>query len=56
MALIESVAVRQRGAVDFESYYNNLCALQNSCPLPAVKSQLQEKVLDLNGDRIRYVN
>ena len=51
--MIESVVVRQRGAVDFAGHYDNLCALQSSCPLPAVKAHLPECVLDLNGDRIR---
>ena len=53
---IESVIARQRGAYDFESHYNDLCTLQNVCPIPAVKARLQENVLDLNGDRIRCVN
>ncbi|XP_052267964.1 centrosomal protein of 78 kDa-like isoform X2 [Dreissena polymorpha] len=52
-AMIESVQVRQRGAYDFETHYDNLCALQDSCPLPAVKAHLSQGVLDLNGDRIR---
>lgn len=52
--MIESVAVRQRGAYDFETHYDNLCALQSSCPIPAVKSHLPEGVLDINGDRIRW--
>lgn len=51
--MIESVQVRQRGAYDFETHYDNLCALQDSCPLPAVKAHLSQGVLDLNGDRIR---
>ncbi|KAL3885295.1 hypothetical protein ACJMK2_025378 [Sinanodonta woodiana] len=51
--MIESVQVRQRGAYDFETHYDNLCALQDSCPLPAVKAHLPQGVLDLNGDRIR---
>lgn len=55
MTMIESVAVRQRGGFDFETHYDNLCALQSSCPLPAVKAHLAEGILDLNGDRIRSV-
>ena len=51
--MIESVAARHRGAFEFESHYDNLCALQSSCPLPAVKAHLSEGVLDINGDRIR---
>lgn len=56
MTTIESVAVRQRGAYDFLTHYENLCALQSSCPLPAVKAHLGESVLDINGDRIRAVD
>ena len=56
MTMIESVAVRQRGGFDFETHYDNLCALQSSCPLPAVKAHLADGILDLNGDRIRSVN
>ncbi|WAR11246.1 CEP78-like protein, partial [Mya arenaria] len=51
--MIESVQVRHRGAYDFETHYDNLCALQDSCPLTAVKAHLSQGVLDLNGDRIR---
>ncbi len=52
--MIESVAVRQRGGYDFETHYDNLCALQNSCPMSAVKAHLSEGVLDINGDRVKY--
>ncbi|XP_069102275.1 centrosomal protein of 78 kDa-like [Argopecten irradians] len=51
--MIESVQARQRGAFDFEGHYDNLCAMQDSCPLPAVKAHLGQGVLDLNGDRVR---
>ena len=54
--MIQSVIVRQRGALDFAGHYDNVCALQSSCPLPAVKAHLAESVLDINGDRIRYAN
>lgn len=50
---MESVAMRQSGAYDFETHYESLCALQSTCPIPAVKANLNEGVLDLNGDRIR---
>ena len=55
MAVIESVALRQRGAYDFENHYDNLCALQNSCPIPAVKAHLKDGILDINGDRVRLL-
>jgi centrosomal protein CEP78 len=51
--MIESVQIRHRGAFDFESHYDNLCAMQDSCPLTAVKAHLQQNVLDINGDRVR---
>jgi centrosomal protein CEP78 len=53
MALMESVAVRQRGGYDFATHYDNLCALHNTCPLPAVKAHLAQRVLDINADRVR---
>lgn len=55
MAIIESVAMRQRGGLDFEMHYDNLCALNGLCPLPAVKAHLRQNKLDLNGDRIKLV-
>lgn len=51
--MIKTVEERQRGGFDFSSHYDNLCALQNSCPLPVVKSNLDTFLLDINGDRIR---
>ncbi|XP_070177691.1 centrosomal protein of 78 kDa-like, partial [Littorina saxatilis] len=51
--MIESVQARQRGAYDFESHYDNLCALQDSVPLAAVKSNLSSGILDINADRVR---
>ncbi|XP_046585352.1 centrosomal protein of 78 kDa-like [Haliotis rubra] len=51
--MIESVQVRQSGAYDFENHYDNLCALQDSVPLAAVKAHLCQGVLDINGDRVR---
>jgi len=52
---MESVAIRQRGGYDFASHYDHLCALNNTCPLPAVKAHLAQKELDINADRIRSV-
>ncbi|XP_071497812.1 centrosomal protein of 78 kDa-like [Diadema antillarum] len=52
-SMIESVKARRRGAQDFEGYYSQLCALQDSCPLSAVRAHLADGVLDLNADRIR---
>ena len=53
--MIESVQARQRGAYDFESHYDNLCALQDSVPLAAVKANLSSGILDINADRVRWV-
>ncbi|XP_033625434.1 centrosomal protein of 78 kDa-like isoform X1 [Asterias rubens] len=50
---MESVQARQRGSLDFEGYYKQLCALQDTCPLTSVKGHLTEGVLDINGDRVR---
>jgi len=52
---MESVAIRQRGGYDFAMHYDHLCALNNTCPLPAVKAHLAQGQLDINADRIRYV-
>lgn len=49
---MESVHIRQRGAYDFESHYDSVCALHDCCPLPAVKAHLSQGILDLNGDKI----
>ena len=53
MAKIETVAQRQRGGHDFDSYYRNQCALQNLCPTPQVLAHINENFLSFNGDRIR---
>jgi len=52
---MESVAIRQRGGYDFAAHYDHLCALNNTCPVPAVKAHLAQNQLDINADRIRYV-
>ena len=53
-SMIESVQARHRGAFNFEDHYDNLCALQDSAPLPAVKAHLPQGIIDLNGDRVRW--
>ena len=53
MAKIETVLQRQRGSFDFDACYRNLCALQNSCPLPQIRAHLNEQALKFNGDRVR---
>lgn len=54
MAMIETVRQRQKNSVDFPSCYDNLCALQNSCPLGSITANLDELTIDCNADRIRH--
>ncbi|XP_062064435.1 centrosomal protein of 78 kDa isoform X2 [Lepus europaeus] len=54
--MIDSVKLRRDSAADFFSHYEYLCALQDSVPLPAVRSCLREGVLDFNADRLRMVD
>ncbi len=51
--MMESAQARHHGSHDFEGYYSQLCALQDTCPLTSVKAHLSEGALDLNADRIR---
>ncbi|KAK2556688.1 Centrosomal protein of 78 kDa [Acropora cervicornis] len=53
MTMIETVRQRQRNSTDFASCYDNLCALQNSCPLGSITANLDELFIDCNADRIR---
>ncbi|XP_045696962.1 centrosomal protein of 78 kDa isoform X3 [Phyllostomus hastatus] len=54
--MIDSVKLRRDSSADFFSHYEYLCALQDSVPLPAVRSCLREGVLDFNADRLRLVD
>ncbi|XP_047381324.1 centrosomal protein of 78 kDa isoform X3 [Sciurus carolinensis] len=54
--MIDSVKLRRDSAADFFSHYEYLCALQDSVPLPAVRTCLREGVLDFNADRLRVVD
>lgn len=54
MAMIETVRQRQKNSVDFASCYDNLCALQNCCPLGSITANLDELTIDCNADRIRH--
>ncbi|XP_071941319.1 centrosomal protein of 78 kDa-like [Antedon mediterranea] len=51
--MFTSIPARSKGSTNFESYYNNLCALQDSVPVQSVKAHLAEGALDINADRIR---
>lgn len=50
--MIETVRQRQQNANDFKACYENLCALQGSCPLGSVVGNLGEDTLDCNADRV----
>lgn len=50
--MIETVRQRQQSANDFRGCYENLCALQGSCPLGAVMANVGEDALDCNADRV----
>ncbi|XP_071456647.1 centrosomal protein of 78 kDa isoform X2 [Marmota flaviventris] len=54
--MIDSVKLRRDSAADFFSHYEYLCALQDSVPLPAVRTCLREGVLDFSADRLRVVD
>lgn len=57
MTTIKSVQERRRGQHDFWAYYNNLCALRNTCPISAIKvNNLKKSILDCNADRVRLVD
>lgn len=51
--MIETVKERQRNSTDFGFYYENLCALQDSCPLGTITANLDNHIIDCNADRIR---
>ncbi|XP_010875110.2 centrosomal protein of 78 kDa isoform X2 [Esox lucius] len=54
--MLDSVQIRRRGAYDFEAYYDNACAMQDSVPLPAVKANLSQGILAFNGDRLKLTD
>eukprot|EP00794_Sanderia_malayensis_P007931 gene7931-8786_t len=47
---------QQKSRKDFRETYEQLCALQNSCPLAAVTANLPEEFIDCNADRIRQTD
>ncbi|XP_057414196.1 uncharacterized protein LOC130709381 isoform X2 [Balaenoptera acutorostrata] len=51
-----SVKLRRDSAADFFWHCEDLCALQDSVPLPAVRASLREGLLDFNADRLRGVD
>ncbi len=42
---MEAVRIRQRGAEDFASYYEHLCALEGTCPVASIRAGAREGVL-----------
>ena len=42
---MEAVQIRQRGAEDFSSYYESLCALEGTCPVASIRVSAKEGVL-----------
>lgn len=54
--MLDAAQTRRRGALDFEACYDSACALQDSVPLPAVKANLGQGVLDFCGDRLKLVD
>ncbi|KAF5400337.1 Centrosomal protein of 78 kDa [Paragonimus heterotremus] len=54
--MIPTVKQRQNGAVDFKSFYENICALQNVPPLQSIACHVGEGILDINADRLRITD
>lgn len=50
---MENAKARQKIKDNFKDFYEQLCALQNTCPLASVTANLQEGFIDCNADRIR---
>ncbi|KAM9103979.1 uncharacterized protein AAG666_009591 [Megaptera novaeangliae] len=51
-----SVKLRRDSAADFFQRCEDLCALQDPVPLPAVRASLREGLLDFNTYRLRVVD
>ncbi|XP_018614473.2 centrosomal protein of 78 kDa [Scleropages formosus] len=54
--MLDSVQIRRRGALDFKSYYDYACALQDTLPVAAVKATVNQGVLDFSGDRLKLAD
>ncbi|XP_065069197.1 centrosomal protein of 78 kDa-like [Rhopilema esculentum] len=44
---------KQKKQENFKDNYEQLCAIQDSCPLATITANLQELLIDCNADRIR---
>ncbi|CAH2294194.1 centrosomal of 78 kDa [Pelobates cultripes] len=51
--MIDSVQIRRHGAVDFHSHYESLCAIQDSVPVPAIRTSYGHRTLCFNADRVK---
>lgn len=56
LEMLDTVQIQCRDAQDFEAYYDYVCAMQDSAPLPAVKANLSQGMLDFNGDRLKLTD
>ncbi|XP_066499990.1 centrosomal protein of 78 kDa isoform X2 [Hoplias malabaricus] len=50
--MLSSAQLKRRAALDFAACYDSACAAQGSVPVTAVKLNLDQMVLDFNGDII----
>ena len=53
---LDTVQIQCRDAQDFKACYDDVCAMQDSAPLPAVKANLSQGMLDFNEDRLKLTN
>ncbi|XP_076005467.1 centrosomal protein of 78 kDa [Genypterus blacodes] len=52
----DTAQIRRQAAKDFMAHYDIACARQDSMPLPAVTMNLDNNVLDFNGDRVKLAD
>lgn len=45
--------IRQKGAINFVSYYESLCALENVCPIQQIRTSSKDGKLECTCDRLR---
>lgn len=50
---MEAARIRQRGAEDFSTYYESLCALQDTCPVASIRAGVKECVLNCQAYRLK---
>ena len=54
--MMEVTKLCQRGATDFVSYYNNLCALQSTCPVASIRGCAEEGVLNCHINKLKRID